>query len=217
MRYFIFFGLLLSFALFEMGCNNGAPGQASNESDSSVNDTLCDADFRTVPVEKAQKDSTSYSLYISKYPIPKTYKITNPRVTHFVIPIQNIETLIKWKAEGKILPNINGEDSTWMMLALEPNNDSSTIVPYFACYSSLGPGKKGPIVYFNLSKAGEIISIPTDTATAHIDSMKCYIDKVFNKDTLVVKLYPYGFQLGAFQSFAKRSFLLVKPFKIWVS
>jgi len=24
-------------------------------------------------------------------------------------------------------------------------------------------------------------------------------------------------QLGAFQSFAKRSFLLVKPFKIWVS
>ena len=194
MRYFSFFLLLLSFALFEMGCNNGAPEQASNESDSSVNDTLCDADFRTVPVEKAQKDSTSYSLYISEYTIPKTYKITNPRVNHFVIPIQNIDTLIKWKAEGKILPNINGKDSTWTMLALEPNNDSSTIVPYFACYSSLGPGKKGPIVYFNLSEAGKITSIPTKTAKLHIEKMKLYIDRVFNKDTLVVKLYPYGFQ-----------------------
>lgn len=194
MRYFSLFLFLLSFVLVEMGCNNGATEQASNDPESSVNDTLCDADFATVPIEEAQKDSTSYSLYISKYPIPKTYKITNPRVNHFVIPIQNIETLIKWQDEGKILPNTNGEDSTWMMLALEPNNDSSTIVPYFACYSSLESGEKGPIVYYNLSEAGKVISIPTDTAIAHIDRMKQYIDKVFNKDTLVVKLYPYGFQ-----------------------
>lgn len=193
MRYFIFFGLLLSFALVEMGCNNQAPEQASNEPESGVSDTICAADFATVPVEEAQKDSTSYSLYISKYPIPKTYKITNPRVTHFVIPIQNIDTLIKWQDEGKILPNINGEDSTWMMLALEPNNDSSTIVPYFACYSSLEPGKKGPIVYYNLSEAGKITSIPTDTAIAHIDRMKSYIDKVFNKNKSLV-IYPHGFQ-----------------------
>lgn len=193
MRYFIFFVLLLSFALFEMGCNNGAPEQASNEPASSTNDTICDADFATVPIEDAQKDSTSYSLYISKYPIPKTYKITNPRVNHFVIPIQNIDTLIEWQAEGKILPNISGEVSTWTMLALEPNNDSSTIVPYFACYSSSGPGEKGPIVYFNLSEAGKISIIPTNTATANIDSMKSYIDKVFNKNKSLV-IYPYGFQ-----------------------
>lgn len=194
MRYFSLFILLLSFALFEMGCNNRAPEQVANEPESSMNDTLCIQDFRTVPVEEAQKDSTAYALYISDYPIPETYKITNPRVTHFVIPIQNIDTLVQWKADGKILPNANGNDSTWMMLALEPtSSDSSTIVPYFACYTNL-KGKKGPIVYFNLSKAGKIIPIPTKIAKVNIDSMKSYIDTVFNTNQSVVKLYPYGFQ-----------------------
>lgn len=194
MRYFSLFVLLLCFVLLETGCNNGAPGQASNESESGASDTICDADFRTVPVEEAQKDSTDYALYINNYPIPKTYKITNPRVTHFVIPIQNIDTLVQWKADGKILPNANGNDSTWMMLALEPTgSDSSTIVPYFACYTNL-KGKKGPIVYFNLSEAGKVIPIPTKIAKANIDSMKSYIDTVFNTNQSVVKLYPYGFQ-----------------------
>lgn len=194
MRYFSLFILLLSFALFEMGCNNRAPEQAVNEPESSMNDTLCIQDFRTVPVEEAQKDSTAYALYISDYPIPETYKITNPRVTHFVIPIQNIDTLVQWKADGKILPNIHGNDSTWMMLALEPTGpDSSTIVPYFACYTSL-KGKKGPIIYYNLSEAGKIIRLSSKTAESNISSMQSYIDTVFNTNQSVVKLYPYGFQ-----------------------
>lgn len=190
MRYFIFFGLLLSFAFFEMGCNNGAPEQASNESD--FVETPCDTIFREVDPTRAQLDSAQYAIFINKVKLPKGYNITNPRVTYFVVPVRHIDTLIKWKAEGKIMPNVDGDDPTWTMLALEKDSDSDslTIVPYFACYSSSG-GKQGPIVYFKLPERGHIDTIPSQVATANMKAMKTYIDSVFNGKKL---FYPYGFQ-----------------------
>lgn len=194
MRYFSFFLLLLSFALFEMGCNNGAPGQASNESDSSVNDTLCDTDFRTVPDSTAQADSAYYATYINAIKIPAGYTITNPRVNYFSIPINNIDTLIKWKEEGKILPSPDDDASAWVMLALETQNKQQTILPYFVCYTNLGNGKKGPLVYYDLGDSKKIDTIPPATAEKNILEMKGYIKdlpKVKDGDTL---FYPRGFQ-----------------------
>lgn len=192
MRYFSWFVLLLSFALFEMGCNNGAPGQASNELESAASDTLCAADFTTVADSTAENDSADYAAFIDEITIPAGYNITNPRVTHFVVPIHHINTLIKWKAEGKIMPNPSGNDSTWTMLALEPSSsDSLTIVPYFACYTSLGEGKKGPIVYLKLPERGSIDSIPHTAAEANIEQMKKYLRQLTKGQRL---FYPYGFQ-----------------------
>lgn len=191
MRYFIFFGLLLSLAFFEMGCNNGAPGQASNESD--FVETLCDTVlFREVDPTRAQLDSSQYATFINEVKLPKGYNITNPRVTYFVVPVRHIDTLIKWKTEGKIMPNPNGDDPTWTMLALEKDRDSDslTIVPYFACYSSSG-GKQGPIVYFKLPEHGPIDTILQQEAKDNVDSMRVYLFKLSIGKKL---FYPHGFQ-----------------------
>lgn len=194
MRYFSFFVLLLSFALFEMGCNNGAPGQASNESESDSNNTICDADFATVPDSTAQADSAYYSAYINEIKIPAGYTITNPRVNHFSIPINNIDTLIKWKGEGKILPGPENDAPAWVMLALETQNGQQTILPYFVCYTNLGNGKKGPLVYYNLGDSKKIDTIPLAIAKKNTGEMEHYIKalpKVKGGDTLI---YPHGFQ-----------------------
>lgn len=193
MRYLSFFILLLSFTLFEMGCNNRAPEQTSNEPESSVNDTLCEANFITVPDSTAETDSAYYVAYINSIAIPAGYNITNPKVNHFSIPISNIDTLIKWKAEGKILPNRNDDDSTWVMLALETDvkTKQQTITPYFACFSSLGEGKKGSVVYYSLRTSGKIVSINPSEAQKNMLAMQQYINAL-PKGKL---FYPYGFQL----------------------
>jgi hypothetical protein len=177
-----------------MGCNNGAPEQASTETDSSVNDTLCDADFRTVPDSTAQADSAYYATYINAIKIPAGYTITNPRVNYFSIPINNIDTLIKWKEEGKILPSPDDDASAWVMLALKTQNKQQTIIPYFVCYTSLGNGKNGPLVYYDLGDSKKINTIPPATAEKNILEMQGYIKdlpKVKGGDTL---FYPRGFQ-----------------------
>lgn len=195
MRYFIFSSLFLfGFALLEMGCNNGAPEQASNEPESSVNDTLCDADFATVADSTAQADSAYYADYINEIKIPAGYTITNPRVNHFSIPINNIDTLIKWKSEGKILPSPHNDAHAWVMLALETQNGQQTILPYFVCYTSLSNGQKGPLIYYNLGDAKKIDTIPRASAENNTRKMENYIKalpKVKGGDTLV---YPHGFQ-----------------------
>lgn len=188
MRYFIFFGLLLSFALFEMGCNNGAPEQVSDDSD--FVETPCDTTFREVSAPQAKLDSDEYAIFIHKVELPKW--ITNSTVTYFVVPVRHIDTLIKWQNEGKIMPNQSGDNPTWTMLALEHSGtDSFTIVPYFACYSTIDGNKQGPIVYFKLPERGEIDSIPTGAAVVNIKAMNIYIDKYLNSDEV---FYPYGFQ-----------------------
>ncbi len=191
MRYFIFFGLLFSFALFEMGCNNGAPEQASNESD--FVETPCDTPSREVDPTRAQLDSAQYAIFINGVKLPKKVKITNPTVTYFVVPIRHINTLIKWQNEGKIMPNQSEDNLTWTMLALEKDSDSdsSTIVPYFVCYSTIDSNKQGPIVYFKLPERGEIDTIPTEVAQANTKAMENYIDKYLNSEKV---FYPHGFQ-----------------------
>lgn len=193
MRYFIFscFLFLFSFAILEMGCNNSASEQASTEAEAE--DTLCAADFVTVPDSIAQSDSAQYAAFIDTLKTPPGYKISNAKVTHFVIPVSNIDTLIKWKDEGKILPNVDGDDSTWVMLALEtdPKTRIQTITPYFACFSSLGNGKKGPVVYYSLLNPSKVLAIKANTAQANMLAMQKYIDAM-PKGTL---FYPYGFQL----------------------
>jgi len=194
MRYFSFFVLLLCFVLLETGCNNQATEQVSNEPESGSSDTTCAADFETVPDSTAQVDSAYYSAYINEIKIPAGYKITNPRVNHFSIPINNIDTLIKWKAEGKILPGTDNDAYAWVMLALETQNEQQTILPYFVCYTNLGNGKKGPLVYYDLGDSKKIDTIPLATAEKNILEMERYIKalpKVKGGDTLI---YPHGFQ-----------------------
>lgn len=194
MRYFSLFVWLLCFVLLETGCNNGAPGQVSNEPESGASDTICAADFEIVPDSTAQIDSAYYTAYINGIKIPAGYNITNSRVNHFSIPINNIDTLIKWKVEGKILPSSDNNATAWVMLALETQNGQQTILPYFVCYTNLGNGKKGPLVYYNLGDSKKIDTIPLAIAKKNTWEMERYIKalpKVKGGDTLI---YPHGFQ-----------------------
>lgn len=191
MRYFILSTLfMLSLTFLEMACSSSGAEQTSTEAE--ADGTACADDFATIPDSTAQTDSIEYVNFINGIETPPGYNISNAKVTHFTIPVSNIDTLIKWKSEGKILPKANGDEPTWMMLALEtdPKTKIQTITPYFACFSSTKNGDKGPIVYYSLLNPGKVVPIDTKLAVLNTDSMRTYINSLKTGRIF----YPYGFQ-----------------------
>ncbi|AEE49392.1 hypothetical protein [Haliscomenobacter hydrossis] len=172
--------------------NNSKAASESLAENASAQDTSCDLDILTVPYAIARVDSLRYLEYIKKATLPVGYSITNPLVNYFTIPVQNVDTLVSWEKQGKILPNPGSTDSSWVMLALETDGATKrqTITTYFACYSALAGGKKGPMVYYNLQNPGKVNSLDPVLAKQNIAAMKTYIDKL-QKDK---PFYPYGFQ-----------------------
>lgn len=186
---------LLLFILMELSsCNNNSSAdQGASTENTLAQDPNCDLDILTVPDSVARLDSLHYLEYIRRVVFPPGYSITNPQVNAFAIPVENVDTLTKWESEGKIFPNTDGTDSSWVMLALETDatTKQQTITTYFACYSAL-KGKKGPIVYFNLNTSGKVIALDPVLANQNIDAMKSYIDQL--QKGKPKPFYPYGFQ-----------------------